>query len=142
MSQILQKSTNTTNFIIGQSRCGLILINCLHALAVLACWLNALPLTARLLLCIIISYSWYFQLKAHKAESTYLRYTSDSGWAIALQDRENYDSLTLKPSSVTGNLLTILHFDLEKGSKTLMIFKDAMTANDYRKLIVLLKITG
>ena len=143
MSQILQKNTTTsTNFIIGQSRCLLILINSLHMLSILACWLSALPLAARLFTCVLISYSWYFQFKAHKAECTYLRYTSNVGWAVAFQDQARYDSLILKPSTVTGNMLTILHFDLENCSKTLMIFKDAMTANDYRKLLVLLKISG
>ncbi len=138
----MQKSTITTNFIVGQSRDLLILINCLHVLSILACWLNALPLAVRVLIFFMLSYSWYFQLKGRKAEHTYLRYTSNVGWSVAFRGQDSYDSLILKPSTVAGNILTILHFDLESGSKTLMIFKDAMKANDYRKLIVLLKITG
>ena len=142
MSQNLQTSTTTTNFIVAQSRSLLMLINCLHILSILACWLSAVPLAAKILILCSLSYSWHFQLKARKAGYTYLRYTSNIGWAVAYQGQTDFDNLILKPSTVTGNILTILHFDLENGSKTLMIFKDAMKANDYRKLIVLLKITG
>ena len=139
----MQKNTvTTTNFSIGHSRDLLTLINGLHILSILACWLSALPLPLRILLSLLLAFSWHFQHKACSADCTYLRYTSNAGWAVAFHDHMSYDSLILKPSTVAGGMLTILHFEVKNCNKTLLIFKDAMSANDYRRLIVLLKISG
>lgn len=130
-----------SHFVIGRSRLMTLIIDSLHTLSISACWLNALLFIHSLMLSLLVTLSWIFHHKACKADSTYLRYTASHGWAISFEN-EDYLPIEIKPTTVTGRLLTVLHFKFEKRSNILVIFKDAMTANNYRRLIVLLKISG
>lgn len=131
----------TTDFTISHSHWLKITVDCLHFLSMLACWLNDLPIQFKLLLALMVITSWRFHRKATEADSTYLRYTPASGWAISL-DNAGYSAVNILPSTVAGKIVTILHFKRENHRKSLVIFKDAVAANDYRRLTVLLKISG
>ncbi len=127
-------------FTIARSRILVIAINCLHALAILACWLNGLPVHVRLMLSVFVAISWFFQFKACKSSNKCLRYSATDGWAICLDD-ENYFEVKIKPTTVIGRILAVVHFQTNAQCNTLLILNDAMTANDYRRLVVLLKIS-
>ena len=115
--------------------------NFLHAVSVMACYLNSLPIIFKLALTLFICRSWFVQFKAKKTHKTYLRYTSSGDWEIF--DRKNdYQAIRILPSTVISGILSILHFNIEGQKNALPICNDAMTKNQYRKLLVLLKISG
>jgi hypothetical protein len=90
---------------------------------------------------LLVAASWFVQRDARQAGRILLRYTVTEGWAVCF-DGEDYLAIKIKPTTVTGSLLTVLHFSIDKHARALVIFKDSMSANDYRKLIVNLKISG
>lgn len=116
-------------------------MDCLHVLSVLACWLNGLSAVYQLMLSLLVMASWVVQRNACETSHIFLRYTVTEGWAASF-DGEHYLVAKIKPTTVTGRMLTILHFSIDNRSGALVIVKDAMTANDYRRLIVNLKISG
>lgn len=138
---LLKNLESAMNFTIGRSSRLRQAIDCLHVLSLSACWLSELPLTYRLMLSFLTAASWVFQRKACEADSIYLRYTATEGWAVSF-DGEGYLAVTIRPTTVVGRTLTVLHFSADSGNRALVIFNDAMTANDYRGLIVKLKISG
>lgn len=117
------------------------MIGFLHALSVLACWLNDLTILYSLALSLLAIASWYFQHKACEASCIYLRYTPTDGWTVSFDGNE-YFVVQIRPTTMVGRMLTVLHFSAKNSHSSLVIFKDAMTANDYRRLIVALKISG
>jgi hypothetical protein len=129
-------------FLVGPSHLRQQLLITTHGLAVLACWLNGLAVVYKFGLSVIVLGSWLVNAKPSKAEPIYLRYTPRQGWWLC-SDGENYQPIQIKPSSVISRMLTILHYtDMGDGGGTVLIFKDAMDTNDYRRLIVSLKISG
>jgi hypothetical protein len=139
---VTKKPELSSFFTIGQSRWLKATIGFLHALSVLACWLNDLTILYSLALSLLVIVSWHFQHnKACKASCIYLRYTPTGGWTVSLDGNE-YFVVQIRPTTMVGRMLTVLHFSAKNSHSTFVIFKDAMTANDYRRLIVALKISG
>ena len=132
---------SASHFTIGRSLRLRLAINGLHVLSILASWLNDLPIFLNLLLSAVVMASWFFQYKACEADSIYLRYTLNDGWAVSFS-ADNYLAVKIKPTTVVARMLIVLHLHADNRSKTLVIFNDAMTAHDYRRLTVLLKISG
>lgn len=128
-------------FAIGSSTLLSLAIDSMHVLAVSACWLNELPIFYKFTFFILAAASWIFQRKACKANKLYLRYTPTNGWAISF-DGTGYLDVKINPTTVVGMMVTILHFNLDSRGKTIVVVKDAMIEDEYRKLIVLLKISG
>lgn len=128
-------------FTISPSGLLLNMLGFFHAAAIAACWLNDLPEIFRLLLSLPVGASWYFQYQAHQGDSAYLRYTPELGWSVSF-DGHVYSPVSIQPGTVVEKFLTVLHFKAENRSQTLVILNDAMPANDYRRLIVQLKISA
>lgn len=138
---MLKKTESTLHFTIGRSRRLKQAVDCLHILSVSACWLNDLPSLYSLSLSLLVTVSWVVQRYACETGRIFLRYTVTEEWAVSF-DGERYLVAKIKPTTVTGRMLIILHFSIDNRSRALVIVKDAMTANDYRRLIVNLKISG
>ena len=120
----------------------LMTLNCLHILALAAAWLNALPLYLKLLVSVLLLISWRWQYIRQRAAPILLSYRAE-GWFLSLQADDD-QAITLKPSSVISRMLTVLHYNrkAEKRLRTLLIVNDALPADAYRRLTVLLKISG
>ncbi len=136
-----KKPESTLYFTIGRSRWLGRAIDCIHIVSLSACWLNDLPPLFRLILSLSVAASWVVQRNACGTGHIFLRYTITEGWAVSF-DEELYIVVKIEPTTVTGRMLTILHFSADNRSRALVIVKDAMSANDYRRLIVNLKISG
>jgi hypothetical protein len=137
----MQKQQQISHFTVGKSRLKYCIINALHIVSAWACWANDLPLIFQLSLTVMVLGSWYFQKKTEQAENIYLRYTANGGWFISL-DGSEFLGISIKPETLLNPLLIVLSFQMERRSRTLLILNDAMQANEYRKLVVLLKISG
>lgn len=113
----------------------------LHGISISACWFNDLPIGCQLMLFLLVMASAVIQHRACQTTGVHLRYTAQEGWAISF-DGQRYSVISVKPSTVVGSWLTVLYFETDRGATALAIFNDAMSANDYRRLIVNLKILG
>ncbi len=116
----------------------------LHCLAVFASWMSAVPLAAKAILTILVIYNGQ---KVYKGETRFdktlwLNYSTGEGWQIAGQDLD-FQTITILPSTVVTPWLTIIHYQTtEKPRLSLVVSKDALTPENYRQLIVKLKVKG
>jgi len=140
---LLKKSEPTQLFKINQSS---LLIKCLlilHLLPIPFIFLISLPYISRVLLIVSILMSlWLYLRKEIYFKSRWIRYSSMKGWEFA-DFYPVFFQMQVLPSTVLTPYLLILHFKLQNNSKkTILICRDALIDDSYRKLLVLLKISG
>lgn len=133
----------SVSFAISRSSKLMWVIHLSHGLAILACWLNALETIGQIMLSVVLLACWGWQYKQQRnSQAIYLRYSPSEGWAMSAAGHD-YQAITLKPTSVINKLLIVLHYtDINRHFKTLLIGNDSMSDQDYRRLLVLLKISG
>lgn len=137
----MTKDLSTLQFTIAQSQWRLYLVHGLHALSITACWLNSLAVPLQLAATLLVLASWVVQYKASCTKEVYLRYSTTDAWTISY-DGETFALIKIKAETVISSLLSVLHFEAGNLPGSLLIFKDALSADQYRKLIVQLKISG
>ncbi|MBD9362533.1 protein YgfX [Methylomonas fluvii] len=138
MSKNLEQSIN---FTVGRSRALRFIVSAIHAAALAACWLNALPSPYKCLLTMLVILSWRNNMVSGGISVAYLRYTPEHGWSL-LGTGDHYGSIEIQASTVVTGLLIALHWVHDKGRcESMIILKDAMSNDDYRKLSVCLIIS-
>ena len=128
-----EPSSLCRNFLIG-----------LHALAAFACIANALPLIVKVLLFVAVCASLWFNLKQYvnRSERFTLRYSEALGWQLDCGFDE-YAAIDLAGSTVSTPFFVILHVkQSDRPKKSILIVKDSIDVEEFRKLRVTLKITG
>lgn len=128
----------TLNLLIKSSGYQLILVETLHIMAFAACWLNNLPWIMRIALSALVITSGFYQYKQPQADF-YLRYSDKNQWSAAF-NHQHYQPIAIQTTTVITQWLVILHFEIEQRSMTRLIFRDSLSRNDYRRLVVELKI--
>ncbi|AMK79057.1 MULTISPECIES: protein YgfX [Methylomonas] len=129
------------SFTIGRSRVLIIIVSAIYVLTLLACWLNALPMPYKWMLTMLVLLSWKSNVTSGEINVVYLRYTPNHGWSL-LSDSDHYQPIDIQASTVVTRFLIALHWVQNKGRRQSMIIpKDAMSSNDYRKLSVCLIIS-
>lgn len=114
----------------------------LHACAMLACWLNALPIFYRAALAAVILTLWRLNTRRWNKEAVYLNYNGNTGWEIS-HDGLDYAAVTILRSTVITNRVIFLHYAIDnRPHRSLLIAKDSLAINDFRRLIVKLKLSG
>ncbi len=118
----------------------------MHALAVCVVIFTAIPLAPKVILVILILFSLLFYLKQQVGlKEITLRNTSEFGWEIS-NNSDQFDLVEILPSTVLTRYLIILHYiiqnNLKRKNRSVLIFKDALLKDDFRKLKVELKIEG
>jgi hypothetical protein len=110
-----------------------------YVLALIACFLNALTLTIKLILVTIIVLHSFFTLKKSMYENWQLEYDSKNGWHKL--EFSGLREIKILPSTVLSRHFVFLHYQSEGKKSYRLIFKDALVANinDFRRLIVTLK---
>jgi hypothetical protein len=129
-------------FKIGSSRRCLQVGCALHGMAVLACWLANIPVAVKWVMSLVIpALGWVYVYQRGQANIE-LRYTRTTGWQICLDGKDFWD-ITILKSTVVSNLAIFLHYrgKINPRFKAIMIANDSLSANDYRRLMVKLKIT-
>lgn len=139
----MSRSELNTEFIIRSSpyqRYFLTLFYVFSAIALLLCAI-AFWLKLCALLTLLVGLYWHLHcLKARPAIQLY--YQERSGWFV---DHANeLIPIQIAPSTVLTSWVILLHYQIFPHSKrhSLPCFKDALSAKDYKKLYVLLKIAG
>ena len=127
---------------VKQSRYLLILIILTHSLAILSVLMLSLFFGLKLLFISLIFGSLYFQLYRYKQEFYLfvLKHTTQFSWQLL--DKADFVEVQILGSSVISEWLIILHVQIDKKRRSLLVFQDAVPAEIYRQLRVSLKITS
>ena len=116
----------------------------LHFLALFACWVSAIPVAVKGLITIFIIYSLQkiYTGKTDISRSCWLRNNPGGGWEIADHER-NYQAITILPSTVITSWLTVIHYHTtDQVRQSLVVVRDSLTPDNYRQLIVKLRVMG
>ncbi|HEY8218914.1 MAG TPA: protein YgfX [Methylobacter sp.] len=109
----------------------------MHLLALASSIANALPVIVKLALVIGIALHFYFILTRLKSEQYAIRHSEASGWEIA--SGKDFKPVQILNSTVITLFAIFLHFDKNAHKQSVLIVNDALSEDDYRRLIVRLK---
>lgn len=113
----------------------------MHAVAFFAAMINNLAITYKLISVPLLLVSLFYYLK-HSNQQFIIRHKLLSGWEIAFIEN-HFITTEILPSTVISPYLIVLHYKQENQKKrTALICKDALHKDEYRKLVVELKIAG
>ena len=143
MQTLSKKFVAPQLFKIKQSRLFLYLLLINHLLATFACFSNGLPSHYQLiaLFIVIISASFYWQ-DYKKFQPYNIRHNETLGWQLAKIEND-YQNIIILPTTVLTAQFIILHFRFKMGRKqALLIVNDTLDKQDYRYLLVELKVSG
>ena len=137
-------SQNETSLLLEPeaSRYFAVIIVVVHGLAIIAGIVNVLPFAVKLPLIMAVCFSLIKLLRQYyfSPQNFRISYSGSRGWQFATAN--DYYPIEILGTTVITNLVTILHFKGQDGKKwTILVFSDAVTAEDYRKLKVQLKIS-
>jgi len=143
LPSLSKKFAVTQTFNIESSRFLINWLFALHAIAILATFTNSLSIVYKIILLIGILVSLIVQLKREdNFKGLILRYSEVTGWEITSLENQ-FSSIQILPSTVITHYLIVLHYKIQNQKKrAIIICKDTMTNDNYRKLLVALKISG
>jgi len=113
------------------------LLAVMHLLALASSIANALPVIVKLALAIGIGLHFYLALTRLKSEQHAIRHSEASGWEIA--SGNDFKPIQIRNSTVLTLFAIFLHFDKNAHKQSVLIVNDALSEDDYRRLIVRLK---
>jgi predicted Kef-type K+ transport protein len=109
----------------------------MHALALGASIACALPITVKLALLAGIFMHFRFFVKRLKNEQYTIKHTEALGWEIS--DGNDFEPVQILDSTVITIFAIFLHFNDNAHKRSVLIANDALSEDDYRRLIVRLK---
>lgn len=114
-----------------------------HGLAGFASLANGLPWLYKLAVFTFVGISFYSYLCRYYFQFQSYQISNNSvGWQLAVI-ADDFQTIQILPSSVITVWLIVLHFRLENGKfQSLVLLNDALESQDYRALVVALKIAG
>lgn len=111
----------------------------IHALALLACVLNSLPVLVKFVLLVTIAVHGYVDGK-RLTNRQYRIEQTENIWQLS--EGNAFVGIQILPATVISSVAIFLQFKKEDGKTgALVIFSDALAEDDYRCLIVRLKTT-
>lgn len=143
LKNLSKKSAITQIYNIYQSSSVVVGLCLLHTIAFVPVYLSAIVFIYKAILSGSIVFSLFFYLKQEiKKPNFTIRHNLKTGWEIA--DQNNYfQSIEILPSTVLTPYAIVLHIKQQNRKKqTILIFKDALKNDEFRKLMVELKMVG
>ena len=143
MQTLSKKFVTPQLFKIKQSRLFLYLLLINHVLATIACFSNGLPSNYQLIALFVVIISAGFYWRDYKKFHPYVICHNEAvGWQLAKIEND-YQNIMILPTTVLTAQFIILHFRFKAGRKqALFIVNDALNTEDYRHLLVELKVSG
>ncbi|GFO70964.1 toxin CptA [Bathymodiolus japonicus methanotrophic gill symbiont] len=125
---------------VKQSRNLLAFIIIVHVLALLSSWLMPVAAILKVALCLLSVGSFYFYLQRYQQGfySFSLRYSEELSWELVVND--HHSCLHVLRSTVLTSFIIILQVKIDSRQRSLLVCRDAVSAEEYRKLFVALKI--
>ena len=123
------------------------LIVFIHGLAFVASMINTLVFSVKVSLCVVVSIHCWITLKRLRRLSHIIKYTEALGWQLS--EGQDFVPIDVLNSTVITTKALFLHFNHRSqgnftkpaSKKTLLVLNDALAEEDYRYLIVKLKMT-
>jgi hypothetical protein len=109
----------------------------IHILALAASIANSLPIAVKLALMTWICLHFYFVINSQKGRIKKIRHSETLGWELS--DNSNFKKIKIKKTTVITIFAIFLHFSDDAHEHTALIVNDALSEDDYRRLIVRLK---
>lgn len=116
------------------------LLMVMHALALASSIANTLPVAVKLALSTGICIHFWSTVKHLTKKPCSIKHTEKFGWGIS--DGNDFESIQILNSTVITVFAIFLHFNKNAHKQSLLILNDALTKEDYRRLIVRLKTAG
>ncbi len=109
----------------------------------IAAYLNTLDISFRLVIISLILINLFINLKHElQIQAVFIRSSSLEGWEITSEDGE-FSVINILPSTVISPYFIFLHFKKQKKPRqSIFILKDSMIEDEFRGLIVQLRIAG
>jgi toxin CptA len=107
-----------------------------HLIAIGASLANALPMPLKLVLLALIVINYAKSYQRLNEEQRKIRYTEKQGWQIS--ERGEFESVTVLTATVLTTTFIFLHLH---NKPAFIIANDALPEDEYRQLIVKLKMT-
>lgn len=112
------------------------LIIVIHLIALVASVVNSLPIAVKLAIAAVIGLNFKINCPRLKIEKRKIRYTEKLGWEIS--DGGDFEAVEILKSTVVTTVFIFLQMH---NNPTILIANDALREDDYRQLIVKLKMT-
>jgi toxin CptA len=109
----------------------------IHLLALAASIANALPVTVKSVLLIGICLHLWFITCQFQDRHYKIKHTEGLAWELA--DGNDVETIEIISSTVITTFAIFLHFKRNAKKQSLLILNDALSDDDYRRLIVRLK---
>jgi hypothetical protein len=140
---LLKKYATTRIFKIHQSSLVIKALWASHIIAFTSVFLTALMLIYKAIIIALIFISLFYYLKREtKFPVFFIRHSLAFGWEIAILEN-HFHSFDVLSSTVLTHFLIVLHIKQQNRKKqTILICKDALKNDEFRKLMVELKISG
>jgi len=112
----------------------------MHALALGSSIANTLPMTVKLALLTGICMHLRFVISRLKNEQYKIKHTEALGWEVS--NGNDFKSIQILNSTVVTLYAIFLHFNKNAHKQSVLIVNDALSEDNYRRLIVRLKTAG
>ena len=116
----------------------------IYSLALLALLVSPINLTIKTLLLVIVFFSLGPVYKKHfdKKNFQQLSFSQSTGWGLT-DNHQQFRPIRILPSSFVSLLITIIQYRDESGGKqSIIISRDSIDSETYRRLIVKLRVLG
>lgn len=112
------------------------LVITVHLIALVASFANALPIAIKLIVAALIGLNFWISFPKLIKEQRGLRYSEKRGWEMA--EGRDFTAVDILKSTVVTTVFIFLHI---RDKPAILIANDALSEDDYRQLIVKLKMT-
>lgn len=127
-------------FEIKPSRCLVYWLLLIHLLAIVGIALSGLALVLQLIFGVLVALSLTFYLRYTNTQATFKH--SVLGWE-QLTSEDDFCAIEILPTTFISTRFITLHFRAKNGQKnTRFICYDSLATDDYRRLLVALKINN
>ncbi len=114
----------------------------IHAIAIIAAFINALDLIYKVIITLMVLVSLLVYLKRQiNFHDLLIRHSNEAGWEVAHLEN-NFYTIEVLASTILTRYIIVLHFIQNNKKQTILICRDALSYDEFRKLMVALKISG
>jgi hypothetical protein len=113
------------------------LVVLIHIIALAASVANALPLLIKLAVALAVTVHFKFTFPKFQQEQRKLKYSEKRGWELS--DGGDFMQIEILHSTVLTTIFIFLHL---RNKPAIIIANDSLSENDYRQLLVKLKMTA
>jgi hypothetical protein len=132
---------NIADFSITSSKWNKKWLIIVHAGALSACLVASLSLEIQVILVILTSVSFIFNLRRYTGSKAFLRFQSQKGWAISFNGKD-YGHVEILERTVCTPFFIMINFSYQQQQRYLFFWHDAMDQDSFRRLTVFLRLYG